>query len=1183
MVFPRAVALLSSSALATCVLIGSALAKPDGTLNEIQTSHRLLRAFVKGDKDEFARLAARDEPSPWMIAELLLARGRPEVAEALAAAAPRPLTRGLTEYVRRFRDKTPPEHYTILFRDITRAATRHQWDRVLALADTYKGSFERISGIVVTHFRAVAHYEASRLRESAEFAVEKAKASEAIGWHFMAATSYAAATKNLTQAGELVAPLRTTEGWVRNVRALGDVPTRFKWSFRESHALATLSDLQQSLGRYEAAWKSADAALALADREDDPRNAAMALAERGVTASSLGRLEEARTDLARSRALYDQAGSAYTRVHARLSLSDVVDRLGDRPAARAHLEDGARLAGDIADAWHRGQALRLLAGHFHGVGEPERAVELAQLALDILDRAEDVAGVASALEVLAGWLESLGRRREALRAARRSLELARRHKYARLEAEALVTLAEIYRTRGDPGRALALYDNAAKLAERKGELTSLRAEIALTRSSLLMHFGRSVDALKAAEHGHALSSAQKNPEHRASALLALADVYSQLGDYGRSKSLADEALRIRRRIGSPGSLAMAAGASGMAYSRVGLHEEAIALMEEALALVEESGDPRALGYRLANLGVVYGNAGLHEKSLEAYKRARALRVKLKDPIGIMTLDHNIGRRYLIQERIQEALPWLERSTAAAVRLRDAHWELVGLTALMVARIKSGEPKKALELGERALRLQESLAAGLDEELGAHARQRYGRLYELGAHAAARIPDVKIALRYLEAGRAGGLLETLGGRDVVDWDAASKSLREEEENAKEMILRARAETARGVRHNDLEVVRAARRDLEKGEKALAAVIARMQREAKREAGLLYPPPASAQQLGEALRKDEVLIVYGAADGWVLSVMIMPERVTLSRFATNVEPLAALCEKLDLDDPGLDPDKTLSEIRKLIVDPIELPEGTKRVIVSPYGPLCYVPFSLLFDVPVTMTPSATTHMLLRQEDVDRGIGRLALGAPDYTGATSKAAAVYHRGRPLRPLPASEGEAKAIGTTTLLGSQANEEALRRALEGSTRLRALHLACHGLIDLERSALSSLALSATKDSDGFLTGSEVLRMKIPADLVALSACETGTGKIMKGEGILGLTRAFMYAGAPRVLCSLWKVDDEATQALMVKFYELWDPKEGKGIGAAEALKQAQGHVRGHEKWKHPYYWAAWVLWGLPE
>lgn len=126
-------------------------------------------------------------------------------------------------------------------------------------------------------------------------------------------------------------------------------------------------------------------------------------------------------------------------------------------------------------------------------------------------------------------------------------------------------------------------------------------------------------------------------------------------------------------------------------------------------------------------------------------------------------------------------------------------------------------------------------------------------------------------------------------------------------------------------------------------------------------------------------------------------------------------------------------------------------------------------------------------------------------------------------------------------------------------------------------------ALSRAGEEDGFLTVLEVLRMQTPADLAVVSACETATGRLEGGEGIVGLTRAFMYAGTPRVLCSLWKVDDEATSALMIKFYELWNPKEGAGLGAAQALQQAQAFVRSQEKWTHPYYWAAWVLWGLPD
>jgi hypothetical protein len=109
--------------------------------------------------------------------------------------------------------------------------------------------------------------------------------------------------------------------------------------------------------------------------------------------------------------------------------------------------------------------------------------------------------------------------------------------------------------------------------------------------------------------------------------------------------------------------------------------------------------------------------------------------------------------------------------------------------------------------------------------------------------------------------------------------------------------------------------------------------------------------------------------------------------------------------------------------------------------------------------------------------------------------------------------------------------------------------------------------------------GPRGFRMRIPADLVVLSACETGRGKAYRAEGIVGLTRAFMFAGSPRVIVSLWRVDDAATRALMEAFYRRWK----EGAPAALALRGAQEEVRKRERWSHPRYWAAWTLWGLPD
>ena len=171
--------------------------------------------------------------------------------------------------------------------------------------------------------------------------------------------------------------------------------------------------------------------------------------------------------------------------------------------------------------------------------------------------------------------------------------------------------------------------------------------------------------------------------------------------------------------------------------------------------------------------------------------------------------------------------------------------------------------------------------------------------------------------------------------------------------------------------------------------------------------------------------------------------------------------------------------------------------------------------------------------------------------------------------------------MGSVILLSAGATEAAFRERLPQRKRWRAIHFACHGLIDAKRPMLSCLAVTAAPPDDGFLTAAEIFELETPADLVVLSACETGRGKAWYGEGVVGLTQAFLFAGAPRVLCSLWKVDDEATSALMTKFYALWNPTDtAKGLTAAAALKAAQAHIRAQPRWSDPRYWAAWVLWG---
>jgi CHAT domain-containing protein len=148
-------------------------------------------------------------------------------------------------------------------------------------------------------------------------------------------------------------------------------------------------------------------------------------------------------------------------------------------------------------------------------------------------------------------------------------------------------------------------------------------------------------------------------------------------------------------------------------------------------------------------------------------------------------------------------------------------------------------------------------------------------------------------------------------------------------------------------------------------------------------------------------------------------------------------------------------------------------------------------------------------------------------------------------------------------------------------SKYRYVHLATHGVIDLEHPELSGIVLSMVdqdgKEQDGYVRLYEIYNLNLPAELVVLSACQTGVGKQIRGEGLIALTRGFMYAGAARVVATLWKVDDTATAALMAQFYkEMFT----NGKKPAAALRAAQQYMSDQKRWQSPYYWAGFVLQG---
>lgn len=347
----------------------------------------------------------------------------------------------------------------------------------------------------------------------------------------------------------------------------------------------------------------------------------------------------------------------------------------------------------------------------------------------------------------------------------------------------------------------------------------------------------------------------------------------------------------------------------------------------------------------------------------------------------------------------------------------------------------------------------------------------------------------------------------------------------------------------------------------------------------EAGAAYPKAAaelSRVLLGRVeaeLAGKRLLIV---ADGVLQFVPFaaLPKPVTASADASSHSPLIAQHEIVMLPSAS-----TLSVLRR---DQRERKPYTKTIAIFA---------DPVFDVDDPRVGRAARggegRRAIASTRADAQKTDAASATPSTSDALRSASEVglANRGQ-LRRLLDSKREAEAILAaaaseqgTLLLGFDATRE--RVMTSDLAEYRIVHFATHGLLNSRHSELSGVVLSLIdaqgKPQNGFLRLHEIFNLKLPVDMVVLSACRTGLGKDIRGEGLVGLTRGFMYAGASRVVASLWSVDDAATTELMRIFYRKMLREQ---LSPAAALRAAQNELRQQEEWQSPYYWAGFVLQG---
>ncbi len=730
--------------------------------------------------------------------------------------------------------------------------------------------------------------------------------------------------------------------------------------------------------------------------------------------------------------------------------------------------------------------------------------------------------------------------------------------------------------------------------------------------------------------------------HLAPESLEVAQVYENLGkvardrgQYSAAETFLRRSLALRRESGA-GSAAEARSLSPLAWVlfRQGRLGEAEATARRVLELVKETETaapdqtPEASS-SLQTLAEISAARGEVEQALPLMERAMQFKRSvipgsLRLAIGLETYGELLGRGgRLVQAQavLAEAVELLRGIAPDSFQLARA---LAGLAGVEQAAGEVEAAATAYRAGVAAVEAQLSRLGGAEEgqaSFDSEFADLYRRWLALELHRG----RPQVAFEVLERSRGRSLLAELRRRDLAwsrDLPPAAREGQREIELAYDRAQRELAETdtaQSGLRREALQVELARLRSLR------AAWQAEVGRSFPRLAALQDGGPVDLGALSRALDRGSRWVSYSVSPDEVWAFVVGPPgegpslaAVPLPTTGRALADEVALYRSLLLrgrfetaPSPALD--RQAERLYQLLVGPLGgALTGAERLLISPEGPLHLLPFAALRGPdgrylverwPTATVASARVYLELvrrpRPEALAAATRSLAFVAPAYPTAPAAApspeagrarptAALerYRAGLPALPGALAEGRALAevMGSRLdlLVGSQA-EEARAKALRG--RLQVLHFASHALLDASSPLDSGLALAAPSalaegGENGLLQAWEIFdQLRVEADLVTLSACETAIGLDGGGEGLLGLSRAFQYAGARAVLASLWQVSDRSAVALMRGLYRR--RTAGARLDAALAEAQCELLTLGQGE-AHPYHWAAFALNGDP-
>ena len=848
-----------------------------------------------------------------------------------------------------------------------------------------------------------------------------------------------------------------------------------------------------------------------------------------------------------------------------------------KPIARRCLELALSLASKNSKQSEYGQAVaqRNIGSIAAWEGDTQLAVESFQESIKLFSKLDDSFKGAYKPAIVDGFLGmglayyGTGNYAEALSCYTRALNLAENNKYQDRVQAVLNALGLLYIDQGDYSKATSLLDRALQIASKAGDklgVITISHDLALVDQRR----GNYETAIKGFTDVLALAKAGGSPDLVIPPLEGLGSAHHKIGHYQLALEYFGKALDIATQLGDKMRQCEIAWWRASIYYDLRRYEESIHESMRASSLADEISEPNLSYLSLTQLGKSRIATGQFDLAMKDLSRAIERAEQMRGSVGgqqqqrALFFEHKIEPYYLIvdllvrQAKAGDALLIAERARSRALL------DLLG--------------RNSADIGLRLSVTERDEEKRLDAELTALNTQLY-RASQQTELDKASLADLKNRL----------------DRARIDYDGFLDRLY--------------------ASHPELKVTQG---------RASSFSLADLQS--------IMPGLDSVVLEFEVLEDKTYVFALSLASGGAPQVNGYAIDVSAKTLAHKVEVL-----RQRVSNRALGVDKLSAELYSLLVAPAAGDiNGKNTLVIVPDAVLWDLPFQalksntryLVEDHSIFYAPSLTAlrEMMKRKQSTlasataDASIGNnrspilLAFGNPELTlrqtdpaasytqnkgiaaarPATTGPGAVAKRDDPLGPLPEAEIEVKTLAklygpdrSRVFIGTDATEE---RAKAEMSQARILHFAAHGILDSANPLYSHIILSQASVSqqgvshpevstdDGLLEAREIMNMNLNSDLAVLSACQTARGRISSGEGVIGMSWAFFAAGCPTTVVSQWSVESQSTTELMIEFHR--NLLSGQKMSKAEALRQASLKLLKTEKYRHPFYWAGFIVMG---